>query len=124
MYLESRGLAANTINQQLAAVRRLAHEAADSGLLSPELAVLVEDVKAVALESGRYPVRRTSRSKLREVDFRFENQMLRGLEQNPNTGSRWTELAGAGKKVMQFLDRGRYMANVVDGKVNFYGLKQ
>ena len=38
MYLESRGLAANTINHQLAAVRLLAHEAADSGLLSPELA--------------------------------------------------------------------------------------
>src|SRR6201984_1430487 len=38
MHPESRGLAANTINQQLAAVRRLAHEAADSGLLSPELA--------------------------------------------------------------------------------------
>jgi len=37
MYLESRHLAANTINQQLAAVRRLAHEAADAGLLSPEL---------------------------------------------------------------------------------------
>jgi len=31
-------VAANTINQQLAAVRRLAHEAADTGLLSPELA--------------------------------------------------------------------------------------
>lgn len=38
MYLEGRGLASNTINQQLAAVRRLAHEAADAGLLSPELA--------------------------------------------------------------------------------------
>src|SRR6476661_1057751 len=38
MYLESRHLAANTINQQLADVRRLAYEAADSGLLSPELA--------------------------------------------------------------------------------------
>ena len=38
MHLESRRLAANTINQQLAAVRRLAHEAADAGLLSPELA--------------------------------------------------------------------------------------
>ena len=38
IYLESRHLAANTINQQLAAVRRLAHEAADAGLLSPELA--------------------------------------------------------------------------------------
>jgi len=37
MYLESRSLAANTINQQLAAVRRLAHEAADSGLLSPRI---------------------------------------------------------------------------------------
>src|SRR5580765_8688362 len=37
MHLEERGLAANTINQQLAAVRRLAHEAADSGLLSPDL---------------------------------------------------------------------------------------
>jgi hypothetical protein len=36
LYLESRHLAANTINQQLAAVRRLAHEAADAGLLSPE----------------------------------------------------------------------------------------
>jgi hypothetical protein len=45
MYLESRGLAANTINQQLAAVRRLAHEAADSGLLSPELAAGISRVK-------------------------------------------------------------------------------
>jgi hypothetical protein len=35
MHLESRGLAANTINQQLAAVRRLARETSDSGLLSP-----------------------------------------------------------------------------------------
>jgi hypothetical protein len=47
MYLESRGLAADTINQQLAAVRRLAHEAADSGLLSPELAAGISRVKGV-----------------------------------------------------------------------------
>jgi len=47
MYLESRGLAANTVNQQLAAVRRLAHEAADSGLLSPELAAGISRVKGV-----------------------------------------------------------------------------
>ena len=58
------------------------------------------------------------------MDFRLENQMLRGLEQNPNTGSRWAELARAGRKVMQFLDRGRYVANVVNGKVNLYGRKQ
>jgi len=47
MYLESRQLAANTINQQLAAVRRLAYEAADAGLLSPELAAGISRVKGV-----------------------------------------------------------------------------
>src|SRR5947209_4601019 len=47
MYLDSSGLAANTINQQLAAVRRLAHEAADAGLLSPELAAGISRVKGV-----------------------------------------------------------------------------
>jgi hypothetical protein len=34
-YLEERGLAPGTINVRLAAVRRLAYEASDSGLLSP-----------------------------------------------------------------------------------------
>jgi len=82
---------------------------------------LVEDAKTVALESGRYPVRRTSRCKLREVDFRLEEQMLRGLEQNSKTNSRWARLAREGKKVMQFLSDRRYIANVVDGKVQFYG---
>jgi hypothetical protein len=93
-------------------------------LISVWRQVLVENAKTVALEGQSYIVRQTSRSKLREVDFRFENQMLRGLEQNPNTGSRWAELARAGKKVMQFLDSGRYVANVVDGEVNFYGRRQ
>ena len=36
--LEQKNLAPSTINVRLAAVRRLAHEAADTGLLSPELA--------------------------------------------------------------------------------------
>ena len=43
--LESRRLAAATINLRLAAVRRLAYEAADSGLLSPELAAGIQRVK-------------------------------------------------------------------------------
>jgi len=47
-------------------------------LISVWRQALVEDAKTVVLESGSYPVRRTSRSKLREVDFRFEEQMLRG----------------------------------------------
>jgi hypothetical protein len=36
IHLESRQLAPGTINVRLASVRRLAYEAADSGLLSPE----------------------------------------------------------------------------------------
>lgn len=45
--LENRGLAAGTINGRLAAVRRLACEAADAGLLSPELAAGIRRVKGV-----------------------------------------------------------------------------
>jgi hypothetical protein len=43
--LESRQLAPATINLRLAVVRRLAHEAADTGLLSPELAAGIQRVK-------------------------------------------------------------------------------
>jgi hypothetical protein len=47
--------------------------------------------------------------------------VLRGIEQNPKTESRWAQLARAGHKVMQFLSAGRYIGNVVDGKVTIYG---
>ncbi len=52
IYLKERNLAASTINVHLAAVRRLAHEAADSGLLSPELAAGIQHVKG-AKPNGR-----------------------------------------------------------------------
>jgi len=55
------------------------------------------------------------------VDFTFNGSEIRGLEQNPDTKSRWAQLARAGKKVMQFLSEGRYVVNVVDGKVTLYG---
>ena len=45
IHLESRSLAPGTINVRLAAIRRLAYEAADSGLLSPELAAGIRRVK-------------------------------------------------------------------------------
>jgi hypothetical protein len=53
--------------------------------------------------------------------FRFEWNEIRGLEHNPHTKSRWAQMARSGKKVMQFLAEGRYVANVVDGKVTLYG---
>src|SRR5437667_9776398 len=45
IHLEQRNLAPSTINVRLAAVRRLAYEAADNGLLSPELAAGIRRVK-------------------------------------------------------------------------------
>jgi site-specific recombinase XerC len=46
-HFEGRGLAPGTIDVRMAAVRRLAYEAADSGLLSPELAAGIHGVKGV-----------------------------------------------------------------------------
>src|ERR1019366_3645994 len=47
MHLESRHLAPGTINLRLGAVRRLAYEAADCGLLSADLAAGIRRVKGV-----------------------------------------------------------------------------
>jgi hypothetical protein len=81
---------------------------------------LVENAKTVELETARFRVRRTPKRGLRQVDFIFEGSEIRGLEQNPDTKPRWAQLARSGKKVMQFSE-GRYVANVEDGKVTFYG---
>ncbi len=96
---------------------------------------LVEGAAEVELDGQRFAVRETPRKRLREVDFVFEGQasrktirdtkiVLRGIEQNPKTESRWAQLARAGHKVMQFLSAGRYIGNVVDGKVTIYGGKK
>ena len=90
-------------------------------LISVWQQALAENAKSVTLEGRTFPVRRTRRSRLREVDFQFEDHQLRGLEQNPETASRWAQLARQGKKVMQFLRERRYIAVVVDGRVQFYG---
>jgi len=47
MHLESRHLAPGTINLRLGAVRRLAYEAADCGLLSADLAAGIRRIKGV-----------------------------------------------------------------------------
>ena len=47
MHLELRPYAPTTINLRLAAVRRVAYEAADAGLLSPDLAAGIRRVKGV-----------------------------------------------------------------------------
>ena len=53
--LEQKNLAPSTINVRLAAVRRLAYEAADTGLLSPELAAgHVKGAKRLGVRIGNW----------------------------------------------------------------------
>src|SRR5229473_5329667 len=96
----------------------------EGALLRVWRGALVEGAGEMELDGQRFAVRETPRKRLREVDFVFEGQTLRGLEQNPKTESRWAQLARAGHKVMQFLSAGRYIGNVVDGKVTIYGGKK
>ncbi|MGC1257697.1 MAG: hypothetical protein WA867_19205, partial [Candidatus Acidiferrales bacterium] len=55
------------------------------------------------------------------VAFVFDGNTIMGIEQNPKTKSRWAQMARAGKKVMQFIQGGRYVSAVADGKVILYG---
>src|SRR6266436_8162482 len=95
--------------------------ALDETLIEVWRQTLAENAKAVKVGGESYAVRRTPKRGLRQVDFMLDGHEIRGLEQNPETKSRWAQMARSGKKVMQFLSEGRYVANVVDGKVNFYG---
>jgi hypothetical protein len=92
----------------------------ESALLSVWQQTLVDKKKIVEIDGETYSVKQTAKSKLKQIDFRFEGRELRGLEQNPNTKSRWAKLASEGEKVMQFLEAGRYIAVVVDGKIQIY----
>lgn len=93
----------------------------EEALLSVWRQALEENANLVELDGQRFPVRRTARQRLRQVDFEFEHESLRGVEQNPDTRSRWATLARQGQKVMQFMSGGRYLANVAAGQVTFYG---
>ena len=76
------------------------------------------------LEEKSFRVRLTAKRKLRQVDFQFEGKDLRGLEQNLETKSRWAAMARGGKKIMQFLQGGKYIAVVADGKLRTYPRKK
>jgi len=85
---------------------------------------LVDRSITAKIAGDSFPVRKTASKRLVEVDFKFDGQPYRGIQQNPNTKSRWAELARKGAKVMQFLQAGRYVAVVVDGKVTHYSKRK
>jgi hypothetical protein len=90
-------------------------------LISVWRQALVDGAKSVEIDGEKYPVKTTAKRRLRQLDFQFDGHALRGLEQNPDTRSRWAKMARDGKMVMQFLEHGRYVAVVVDGKMKTYG---
>jgi hypothetical protein len=71
-------------------------------LISVWSQVLVDQVMSVRLQDHTFPVRRTTRCRLREVDFQFEGHELRGVEQNPETASRWAHWRGKERKSCNF----------------------
>ena len=82
--------------------------------------VLVEERPRVELGGKSYPVTTTRAKKLRTVSFEYAPYGIDGIEQNPETGSRWALLAREGKRVMQFTFGRRYVANVSEGELVRY----
>jgi hypothetical protein len=75
--------------------------------------------KRVETPEGLAPAGTTLSKGLLRVMVSLEGRPVVDIEQDLNTGSKWAKLARAGNKVMPFRDAetGRYIANVVDGKV-------
>jgi hypothetical protein len=92
----------------------------DEAMLSVWRQALVERGQEVTLGKEAYPVRRTAKKGLAQVDFEFAGLSYRGIEQNPKTKSRWAEMARKGSRVMQFLTAGRYICVVAEGKITHY----
>jgi hypothetical protein len=84
IHLEDKLLAPGTINVRLAAVRRLAYEAADTGLLSPDLAAGIRRVKGarkLGIRLGNWLTVDEARSlwQLPASDVPFQDQLVSSL---------------------------------------------
>jgi len=81
---------------------------------------LAEGRQEVDLEGRHHPVVLFRAKKLRNVEFSYGELSIIGIEQNPATNSRWASLARQGNRIMQFRCKGRYVANVCEGKLLRY----
>jgi site-specific recombinase XerD len=117
-FLEQKNLAPSTINVRLAAVRRLAYEAADTGLLSPELAAGIRRVKGakrlgvrignwLTLEQAKGLLRCSDTGTLRGKRDRAILALLIGC------GLRRAELVGLKKKDFQMREEHWVVADLV-----------
>jgi hypothetical protein len=74
----------------------------------------------VQLADESFPVTLFRAKKLRSVEFSYGELRIMGIEQNAMTDSQWAALAREGKRIMQFRCKGRYVANVCEGKLLRY----
>ena len=81
---------------------------------------LADGKEEVELGGEPFPVTVFRAKKLRSVEFQYGNLSIMGIEQNPKTASRWATLAREGNRIMQFRCKGRYVANVCEGKLLRY----
>ena len=89
-------------------------------LISVWQQALAEGKARVELEGKSYPVIISRAKKLRMVEFAYRPYGIVGIEQNPETSSRWALMARQGKRVMQFRCKGRYIGNVCEGELLRY----
>jgi integrase len=106
MFLEQAHYASSTINLRLAAIRRLAYEAADAGLLSPDLAAGIRRVKGAKKFGVRVGNWLTAEQAKRLLGV-FDRQVLRGIRDYAMTavllgcGLRRAEVAGLSVQDLQ-----------------------
>jgi site-specific recombinase XerC len=109
-FLDQKNLAPSTINVRLAAMRRLAYEASDTGLLSPELAAGIRRVKGakrlgvrignwLTVDQARTLLAEPPRDSLRGKRDRAILALLIGC------GLRRAELVGLGTEDFQIRER-------------------
>src|SRR6266704_7043442 len=116
--LEQHPYAPSTINLRLAAIRRLAYEASDCGLLSPDLATGIRRVKGVrrlgvrvgnwlTVEQGKRMLESTGADSLRGTRNHAMISMLIGC------GLRRAELLGLNMKSIQLREEHRVIADLI-----------
>ena len=117
-FLEQRNLAPSTINVRLAAVRRLAYEASDTGLLSPELAAGIRRVKGakrLGVRIGNWLTAEQSRTLLTQP----QTDNLRGKRDRAilalliGCGLRRAELVGLGTEDFQIREEHWVIADLI-----------
>jgi integrase/recombinase XerD len=95
--LEARGLGSVSINVRITAVRKLAVEAADNGLLAPELAAgiaRVKGAKSKGVRVGNWLSIRQAQALLNAPELPGTSGNFRGTSGNFRDGEVWYEVLG------------------------------